>query len=495
MKNIFLIFFIVVNLFSACSLPDGDIKLFILSNNDKIDGYNSYKKHYNFILSRLMSNNFLLVDNKNEDIIIVYFEQLENVVFKGTSKAIFQIINSTNNRFILLKVEVPFEVNDTKFSKKIVYTIKQTIKQNNCELFQSIFDKQIALEKQQSLKNSQQRAIENNKEEKRRTALEKLAKEKNYTKLKKVLKIKPEYKSLLDKKTQTMLIGHYCLGDISLALQNGMSDTQMIKELDKNNFTYLPNFSLEQKDYLREEGLSPKLIEFLELHTQEINIKREQQQRIATLERERMREQREAKEEIEAQRRNEKRRRERQEEKRADAQRWNAMSNAITQTTNDMIYTMQNRTNQQQYATNVYNNSINPTNTTSYNSTYHKKKTVINSNYNNQLASIRAKKMQLQTQQTSNSINCYTSGSYTTGRYRIRDSGETFQSKPTIVVAITNFKYGSLKHPLEEEDVIFKFSASDTRSCPYKNINDAINYIYTHNKHLDGFREWRVISN
>ena len=448
----------------------------------------------------------------SENINIVFLEFEKDGIWKNDpiyAKGYIKIPNSGKKIDFNIKEEHPISCKITSFSGRdakcfkrrykgfsftLLNKLKNIITKTNYQDFKMILDKQIALQKEKELKYLQQKTAKRMKEQEGIDTIIRLAKEKNYKKLKKVLKIKPEYKSLLDSKTQTMLIGYYCLGEIAKALQSGMSDEQMIKELEKSNSTYLSYFSLEQKDYLREEGLSSRLIEFLELHTQEMNLKREQKRRIAKMERQIEREEAEAREAIEQDRQREKRRRERQAKNNDDAQRWKDMSNALTKTTNDMMSNIQYRSNQQHYANDAYNNAISPKKrTTNYNNSYRSEQREINNNYNTKLANIKAKKMKLKNQQIANNINCYTSGSYTTGKYHIGDTGEVFQSKSTKVVALTYFKYGSSKYPLEEEDVIFRFQSSDARSCPYASVDDAIEYIYNHNKHFEDFREWKVI--
>jgi len=402
MKIIILLIIISIQTLVACKLPNQKIKLLIsvFRNDDSTIQY-SHK-----IRTKLDDMNFNILSNSDGQELKIHFSNFSHNGFWNYSYIASYIITNSSD-VILFNGNINMSTNNTPtdsaldkydkiFVKKVADHINNNIKKNQCIKFQKYFDKQIALEKQQSLKNSQQLAIETDKERKRRVALAKLSQERNYKKLKKVLKIKPEYKSLLDIKTQTMLIGYYCLGDMAKALQNGMSETQMIKELEQSNFTYLPYFSQKQKDYLIEEGLSSRLIEFLELHTQEINIKKEQKRRIASLQRQREQEEKEAKEAREEEIREARRARERQEENDISAQRWRDMSNALTKTKNEMLNTIQQKANQQQYATDIYNNSISTKKRTSnYNNSYRSEQREINNNYDNKLAKIHAKKLKI----------------------------------------------------------------------------------------------------
>ena len=405
-----LLIFIFFEIANACKLPNQKVNLFVVTQE-------KYERYENLIKRGLKQKGFNVLYDYNKSALQLKFSELETKGFIGYSyEASFKVIDKVNQIFISDKVVLEtgstpnnwaIRKYDPIFVKKVVDKIHKNILYDKCDKFQLFFDKRIALEKQQSFKYSQQQAVESAKEQKRIIALAKLSQEKNYTKLKKVLKIKPEYINLMDAKTQTMLIGYYCLGEIAKALQSGMSDEQMIKELEKSNSTYISYFSLEQKDYLREEGLSSRLIEFLELHTQEMNLKREQKRRIAKMERKIEREEAETREAIEQDRQRERTRRERQAKNNADAQRWKDMSNALTKTTNEMMSNIQHRSNQQHYANDAYNDAISPKKrTTNYNNSYRSEQREINNNYNTKLANIKAKKMQLKNQQ-SNLNTCY----------------------------------------------------------------------------------------
>lgn len=289
----------------------------------------------------------------------------------------------------------------------ILNEIYSIIKDEHCNEFQPFFDKIILAER-----NKVQAVVAGNaKEEKRRQALAKLAQEENYEKLKKVLKIKPEYRALLDDKTKTLLIGPFTLGEMSKSLRNGVSDTQMIREIEDTSFRYSSSFTFKQRNHLQDVGFSNKLIDYLELHTQEIEIQREQERRLARLERQREREIEEAQEAKEEDRRSARRARDRQEENDAGPSSSEAFASwqrdfqagldkdmaSINKNSNQFIkqYNQTQRNSRPSSSKSNYNSSRSPTYKSNYSKSYSTDVREIKSSSNRELDEIRARKMRV----------------------------------------------------------------------------------------------------
>jgi len=406
----FFVFILVVylELFSSCALPKQGINIFITS--EKLTSVVS-QDYLSRVRSKIDDIGFKEVYNKDESKLNVHFEFIGYEGFTGTgdSLATYIIKNTENSETIKLEkrmdIELSFSFVDDgglekgkqQFTYAVAKQIKDAIYYQHCEKFQSIFDKQIAIEQEQNKIQAKKTAEERVKEDKRRQALAKLSQEQDYQKLKKVLSIKPEYRALLDERTKTMLIGSYSLGEMSKAINSGANENRIIQELEGSNLTYASYFTPEQKTYLREAGLSNKLIEYLELHTQEVEIKRERERRLARLERQREREEEEAEEErreaIESARRS----REQQERNDASRQRWIDASNIVESTRKETLASLKQQAyEQQRYNQNSYDDSSysSKSNTREYRSDVRE----VNNRYEDQLAQIRANKIRVASQ-------------------------------------------------------------------------------------------------
>ncbi len=498
MKKFILFFLISIEVAFSCNLPNQSIKLYLTYDTSEI-----YAPIVNSLSNELKRKGFDILYEPDDNTIFIHFGKLGRDGWSILSDLVasYTIKNTSNDESVTLVKRKNHECftnssdciesEEKKFSRAVATDIIKAIKHESCEKFQSIFDKQITLEKEQNKLQSQKMAVQRVKEEKRRQAVAELSKEQNYKKLKKVLSIKPEYLSLLDERTKTMLIGSYSLGEMSKAIANGTSEESFIRKLEKSNLTYSAHFTNEQRNYLLEAELSSKLIDYLELHTQEVEIKREQEERLARLERQREREIEEEEEAREEAIRDERRSRELQERNDANRQMWINASNALTKITNETLANLKQQAyEQKKYNTNSYSNSYS---SNGYQKEYRSNVREVNNRYDDKLAQIQAKKMRIVSQkEEAPVVTCYTVGGFSPGKYNLGDSGMIFESNNTTVKAIVNFTTGSQKYPYEAEEVVFGFRTNVVGSCPHRSINEALQYIKNQFQNAEGFRGWQV---
>lgn len=327
---------------------------------------------------------------------------------------------------------------------------------------------------------------------------------------------------ITDEKLKVSLVGpkELTIKKITELIVQGVKDEELTSLIDSTDEKYATSFTDGQKQYMLDAGLSINLINYLELHSLEVEIKREREERLARLERERLERERLEKEREEIARNEiarEEAQREAQNKKRSKRELFGkiaaiGMGAAIANSSSlDSAAKTEFMTS---YATDVLNNDGSLSNTEQWKNKTIQQNQQINStyqdpqnNYSQRLEQIRAQKKSVMGQevatrqgkpqreydrQQAQEITCYTTAEFSPGRYNIGDSGFAIQGSDSTVRAIASFITGSSDYPYKQEHVVFGFKTNVPGSCAFMSVDESLMFIKKEFKNAEGFRHWNV---